>query len=243
MGNKEFNIESEIRLEEQLTELAEKYGTENVKNTLLKLIPTLVAEKIEGSIATKQIATQHEVPKKDNVTPRHETGSVSVDKQEVKKHLRPNIKDFNGFVLGLHEIQESGKSDISKPIVDYLNSFLTNAKLILDGKHKEVSESFYMDLASRLDFDLKNEDEEWIIFNLDIIKKQLKAKLRRIGYEFLDNDVEVGQLFNPKMHNCVKYIPTDEKYKDNRIIRVIDEGIIIEGIIHINANVTVGKYH
>lgn len=237
MDQKEFTVESEIRLEEQLTELIEKYGAENVRQTLLKLISNLVADKVEGANPNKAITT--------NATPvaQKRVGTVTVDdKNEKKLNARPNITNFNDFIMGLHQIQSSGKAEISKPIVDYLNNFLGNAKLILDGKNKEVNESFYMGLATRTNFDLKNEDEEWIMYNLEIIVKQLKSKLRHIGYVFLDNDAEVGQIFNPKIHNCVKYDYTDEKFKDNRITRVVDEGIVIEGFLHINANVIVGKY-
>jgi hypothetical protein len=228
MNQKEYSVESRLRVEEQLTELIEKHGLDNVRETFSSLIPNFVADKYEGQAKALN-------------TTKKQTNPVTVNENNDKLTARASVRNFNDYILGLNKIQQSGKAQISKPIIDYLNSFLNNAKLIFEGKYKEVGEAFYMSLAARVDFDLKNEDEEWIIYNLEIIVKQLKNKLRRIGYVFLDNDAEVGQLFNSKIHNCVKFIETDESIKDGRIIRVIDEGIIIEGILHINANVAVGR--
>jgi molecular chaperone GrpE (heat shock protein) len=58
----------------------------------------------------------------------------------------------------------------------------------------------------------------------------------------MDSEVEVGKAFDPKRHNIVGKEPVADSTLDKRVLRVMNEGLIIGRKLHINANVILGNY-
>jgi len=179
---------------------------------------------------------QHETPlKKPNYI--EETKEKNTQN---KPNLPPNAKNLQEFI----QYASLLKRDKVRPyILDKLLIFVRNAKPILEGDMSKVEESFVLDFTEKDIFEsITTPEEEWLQYNYNNLRRQVKRQLFNIGYDFLDSDFEVGKIFNPMRHNIAGIEKVDSSYKDNRVLRIVNEGLIIGKRLHINANVIVGKY-
>lgn len=224
-----LDVQSRIRLKEQLAEMVEIYGVENVKTVLEETADGLSTNR--DSSDTSDLNVQGS--KKQYVA------QTEADKARAAS-LPQNASTIEDLEQKLNEFPAN--TQIRENILTLLKDFITNAKLIMSDQHKNVPESFIIGLTTRDLFEANTPEEDWIKYNLDTIRKQLKRKLRPMGYNFLDTFWEVGKKFNSKVHNPVKYENVGNPIENGRILKVLNEGIVINNVLHINANVIVGKY-
>ncbi len=231
-----FFVDKEIRLQEQLKELIGLYGLEAVKNSLAQ-IPNeqheqqkIVEQKPQAGVVTavKNAANYQAEIEKEKV------------EAEIKPNLPPNVKTLDEFVRSASGFQ---RDRVREYVLTKLKYFVDNARLVEAGEFKKMDQSFAMGLTEKELFgDIATPEEDWLHYNANIIKKQIKRKLRPFGYDFLDLEFEVGKSFDPNRHNCVGTEYVDSKIKDGRVVKVVNEGLIIDKVLHINANVIVGKF-
>lgn len=228
MGKK-LNVELEIRLQEQLSELVETYGLENVKNIL--------GQFVDQNPKTAQDNEVEEAMKKPELAVKHS----SQPEQAQKSNLPPNVKNIEDFEAVITNFATKGK--ISPQMAEGIKGFVQNSKLIMSGQYKNVSEDFIVNLTSTGDLiSAITPEEDWIKYNSEIIRKKLKWRLRLVGYDFLDSEVEVGKPFDNRRHNIVGKEEVKNPVLENRVLKIINEGLIIGRRLHINANVIVGTY-
>jgi len=233
----DLSVEKEIRLYEQLLELAETYGMENIQKVLPQVASGLhVNEEKTKKVEIPQVITMQE---KRPIHYREQIEQEKEAKEQVPK-LPPNIKTIDEFIKTASQFQ---RDKIREYILSKLKYFIDNARLVQTGEFKKIDLNFILSLTEKRVFgDVVTPEEDWLEYNFDALRKQLKKKLRLVGYEFLDTDAEVGKMFDPSKHNCIGMEPVETTYKDKRILRVMSEGLIIQRVIHINADVIIGKY-
>ena len=164
MGKK-LNLILAIRLHEQLSELVETYGVENVREILVQF--------------------QAEKPKEKAAPPVDKAAEQQKAKQLLEAKLPPNIKNIEQFEAVINDFAAKGK--IKPEVYQGLKGFIENAKLISVGQYKKVNESFIINLTSKPDsIQAQTPEEDWIKYNGETIGKHLKQKLRLVGYDFLD---------------------------------------------------------
>ncbi len=220
MGKK-LNLILAIRLHEQLSELVETYGVENVREILVQF--------------------QAEKPKEKAAPPVDKAAEEQKAKQLLEAKLPPNIKNIEQFEAVINDFAAKGK--IKPEVYQGLKGFIENAKLISVGQYKKVNESFIINLTSKPDsIQAQTPEEDWIKYNGETIRKHLKQKLRLVGYDFLDSEAEVGKSFDVKRHNIVGKEVITESALDKRVLKVTNEGLIIGRKLHINANVIIGSF-
>lgn len=232
MGKK-YSVEDEIRLQEQLKELVEHYGIDKVQRSINKMAGE--SSKKEENKTEQEKALTAEANNKNHLA------NVEREKaMRAKSNLPPNVKTLTEFVQYASQLQ---RDKVREYALQKLKYFVDNARFVEAGEFKKIDPSFAMDLTEKELFDkITTPEEDWLGYNANIIKKQIKKKLRPIGYDFLDLEFEVGKTFNPNRHNRVGIEAVASKFKDNRVIRVVNEGLIIDKVLHINANVIVGQY-
>ena len=72
------------------------------------------------------------------------------------------------------------------------------------------------------------------------VHEQLFSLLRQNGLEELN---PMDEVFDPKYHEAIGVVPTDEPEKDHKILEVIQKGYILIGKIIRPAKVKIGEYH
>ncbi|MCL5410610.1 MAG: hypothetical protein M1324_02005 [Patescibacteria group bacterium] len=226
---KKLDLILAIRLQEQLSELIETYELENVKNMLARFHETETEDKKEKALKNKKKDDAQEVKKK------------AEEKKKQVPSLPPNIRNIEGFEAVINDFAARGK--IKPEVFQGLKGFIQNAKLIFSGQYKKVDEAFIINLTSKPDLiQATSPEESWIKYNGEIIRKQLKRKLRLVGYDFMDSEVEVGKAFDATRHNVVGKETVSDSTLDQRVLKVMSEGLIIGRRLHINANVILGNY-
>jgi hypothetical protein len=231
-----FSVDKEIRLQEQLKELIDLYGLDAVKNSLAQ-IPNQPAPQPKQVEPKPQAGGLTAVKNSANYQ-----SEIEKEKAEAaaKPKLPPNVKTLDEFVRSASTFR---RDKVREYVLQKLKYFVDNARLVEAGEFKKIDSSFAMGLTEKDFFgDIVTPEEDWLEYNANIIKKQIKKKLRPYGYDFLDLEFEVGKVFDPNRHNCVGTEGTDSKFKDGRVTKVVNEGLIIDRVLHINANVIVGKY-
>ena len=69
---------------------------------------------------------------------------------------------------------------------------------------------------------------------------QFFSVLKQNGLEELN---PMDEVFDPKYHEAIGVVPTDEREKDHKILEVIQKGYILVGKIIRPAKVKIGEYH
>lgn len=69
---------------------------------------------------------------------------------------------------------------------------------------------------------------------------QFFSVLKQNGLEELN---PMGEVFDPKLHETIGVVPTDEPEQDHKILEVIQKGYILVGKIIRPAKVKIGEYH
>ena len=72
------------------------------------------------------------------------------------------------------------------------------------------------------------------------VHDQFFSILRQNGLEELN---PMDEMFDPKYHETIGVVPTDEPEKDHKILEVIQKGYILVGKIIRPAKVKIGEYH
>ncbi|MFA4996349.1 MAG: hypothetical protein WC536_04385 [Patescibacteria group bacterium] len=223
--NKKLDLVSAIRLKEELTELVKTYGLDNVKSMLVQIPEQKEELKEEKKVEEKKPLKPLTPP----LPPKPEY------------HLPPNIHNVEEFEIVVNNFATKGK--IKPEVLQSIKVFIQNSKLIMSGQYKKIDESFIINLTSKPDtIQVLSPEEDWVRYNGEIIRKQLKHKLRPVGYDFMDSEVEVGKIFDNERHNIVSKENVAESALDNRVLKVLNEGLIIEKKLHINANVVIGSF-
>lgn len=224
--NYQLSVEKKIQLDEQVLELVEQYGTENVTNSVKELV------------SKKQISSGPKPAMPPKISYGEKTAAATPVRP--KSNLPPNARNLREFVTYASQLK---KDKVRPYILDKLLNFVKNAKPILEEDMSKAEESFVLEITEKDIFEsITSPEEDWLQYNYNILRKQIKRKLFNFGYDFLDSDFEVGKLFNPLRHNIVGKERVDSRYKDNRVLKIINEGLIIGKRLHINANVIIGKY-
>lgn len=244
-----FGVDKEIRLEEQLKELVEQYGISNVKKTVAKIEANPPATKQQNFTAPKEapeaekIAAVQPAVTVDMKSDANYQAQIEAEKMKSEKpepNLPPNAKNLNEFIESASQLQ---KDKIRDYVLAKVKEFVDGARLVEVGDYKKIDQSFAMDLTKKELFgEITSPEEDWLDYNITALKKDIKKRLRPLGYDFLDLEFEVGKTFDKNRHNCVGRETVDSPTKDNRVVRVVNEGLIIDKVLHINANVIVGQY-
>lgn len=241
MFEKRISVTEQIRLQEELQEMVAEYGFENILTSFERLKQEYAAnQNLMHTQKNEELTTQIEAK---NQSVQQEAIALQ-EKERIeqanKVKLPPNAKNLESFIAGFNEVVASGQ--INAKIIDISNGFVESAKKILSDDLND--KNFIMSLTQNvfIDWKFQNPYEDWIDYNIEKIRTFLKRALRLKGYQFLDSEVEVGNKFDPKKHNCVRreYVPNQTM--DGRVIKVLSEGVIIGRILHINCNVVVGQY-
>ena len=72
------------------------------------------------------------------------------------------------------------------------------------------------------------------------VHDQFFSLLRQNGLEELN---PIDEVFDPRYHEAIGVVPTDEPEKDHKILEVIQKGYILTGKIIRPAKVKIGEYH
>lgn len=228
-----LSTEDQIRIQEEIQELFERYGAENTKDVFEEYLSSYKStEKLKNQQVEE--ASQKEAAE---ITERR---VYKPKPEEPKVQLPLNVKTIDDYIFGLNEVAQSGKVDPG--YAANIKTFVEGAQAILKNNFKD--KNFIMGLTGKLfgDRTINNPYEDWIDYNTERIRRLLKKHLRSKGYQFLDSDAEVGKTFDPEVHNCTLKEIVVNPAMDNRVLRVLSEGLVIDRVLHINCNVVVGQY-
>ena len=156
-------------------------------------------------------------------------------------------------------IAEEHANDTVKKLREQLKQVETKAKEYLDGWQRAQAD--FANLRRR-DEEAKSEFVKFanLSFVLELIpvldsfnlalahgNKDVKpvydqffSILKQNGLEELD---PMDETFDPKYHEAIGVVPTDEPEKDHKILEVIQKGYILVGKIIRPAKVKIGEYH
>ncbi len=237
MFGKKFTVEEKIRLQDELQELLEKYGIENVNDVFQQYIASYQGtQKLVNQEAQKPVQNQVNESAEQIAVHQRELEKEN----EAKEKLPPSVRSVEDFEKGCIEVCSAGT--VNPQIINTVKEFLQGSKKIYLNDLSD--KNFIMSLSSELfpERVFNNPAEDWIDYNAERIRTYLKRHLRLKGYQFLDSEVEVGKMYDPRKHNCIEREYVKDSTMDGRVLKLVNEGLIIGKILHINCNVIVGKY-
>ena len=228
---KEQEIENEKTNDTEVTE-----ATEQIDDITFEELNSEGDSRSEERRRDPKLASEGSQNSSDDITfeTTDEEGEISL-KDTIKK-LRTKIK----------ELEKESKENLdgwTRAKADYVN-FTKEVESRRKDDIIRANKNLIIDLLPVLDaYDMARANEEawqkvdtnWRI-GVEYIFNQLLSIFEREGIEQIGN---VGETFDPQLHDSIETVPTEKKENENKIAQVLQKGYIMNGLMLRGARVKV----